>query len=167
MGAGILISMEEYLNTDYSPDREYVDGAIVERYVGERPHSIVQSNVVFRFRQRYPDLCVWPEIRIRTVSGRCRIPDVSVVLSDPGTAILESPPLIVVEILSASDEMTNVMDKLKEYSAIGVPNIWILDPLKKRAYTYQRNTLEEVLGDELVSASPDIRFNLAEVFQDL
>jgi Uma2 family endonuclease len=167
MGAGILISMEEYLNTDYSPDREYVDGVIVERHVGERPHSIVQSNVVFRFRQRYPNLCVWPEMRIRTVSGRCRIPDVSVVLSDPGTTILESPPLIVVEIVSASDSITNVMEKLKEYAAIGVPNIWVLDPLGKLAYIYQHHMLEEVLGEELVSTLPDIRLNLAEVFQSL
>jgi hypothetical protein len=30
-----LISVREYLSTSYSPDREYVDGRIVERSVGE------------------------------------------------------------------------------------------------------------------------------------
>ena len=39
----ILVSLEEYLDTAYSPDREYVDGAIVERHVGERPHSLAQK----------------------------------------------------------------------------------------------------------------------------
>src|SRR5437870_4091833 len=35
-----LVSVEEYLNTSYEgPDREYVDGRIVERNVGERSHS--------------------------------------------------------------------------------------------------------------------------------
>jgi hypothetical protein len=31
-----LVSLQEYLDTDYSPDREYVDGVVVERSVGER-----------------------------------------------------------------------------------------------------------------------------------
>ena len=100
MGAGVLISLEEYLRTDYSPDREYVDGAIVERHAGERPHGIVQSNLVFAVRSRNPNLCVWPETRMRTVEGRCRVPDVSVLLIHPGTDILEEPPFIVIEILS-------------------------------------------------------------------
>ena len=33
MGAGTLISVEEYLRTSYSPDKEYVDGVLVERNV--------------------------------------------------------------------------------------------------------------------------------------
>ena len=32
MSAAVLISMAEYLDTSYSPDREYVDGAVVERH---------------------------------------------------------------------------------------------------------------------------------------
>ena len=41
--SALLVSLEEYLDTAYSPDREYVDGAIVERHVGERRHSLVQT----------------------------------------------------------------------------------------------------------------------------
>src|SRR4051812_22069453 len=100
MGAGVLISLEEYLRTDYSPDREYVDGAVLERHVGEIPHSAVQSNILFFLRQRYPGIFVWPEVRTRTIGDRCRIPDVAVVLQRPDTAVLESPPFVAVEILS-------------------------------------------------------------------
>jgi hypothetical protein len=32
----VLVALEEYLNTSYSPDREYVDGVVVERNVGGR-----------------------------------------------------------------------------------------------------------------------------------
>ena len=39
MGPASLISIEEYLGTSYSPDREYVDGEIVERNLGEKTHS--------------------------------------------------------------------------------------------------------------------------------
>ena len=31
----VLAPIEEYLETDYSPDREFVDGTVVERHVGE------------------------------------------------------------------------------------------------------------------------------------
>ena len=44
MGAGVLMSLEQYLATDYSPDREFVDGVVTERYVGELPRSVVQRN---------------------------------------------------------------------------------------------------------------------------
>lgn len=35
--------MEEYLSTSYRPDREYVDGVGLERNLGERDHSALQS----------------------------------------------------------------------------------------------------------------------------
>ena len=46
----MLVSLDEYLDTADSPDREYVDGAIVERQVGERPHSLAQKNSVIYLR---------------------------------------------------------------------------------------------------------------------
>src|SRR6266566_9908603 len=134
----VLVSLEEYLDTAYSPDREYVDGVVLERHVGERPHSRVQSNVVFGLEQRYPNLFVWPEQRVRTIPNRrSRVPDVCVTLEDPGIDVFEAPPLIVVEILSRRDEMTDVLEKLDEYVAFGVPHIWVIDPRRKKAFTYE------------------------------
>ena len=70
------VPVEEYLRKSYDPDREYVDGQLVERHVGDRPHSMVQSNVIFSLRQRYGSLFVWPEQRIRTIADRrSRVPD--------------------------------------------------------------------------------------------
>lgn len=59
-----LVSLVEYLDTAYSPDREYVDGAIVERHVGERTLSLAQKNVVIYLQTSYPRLFVWPEQRV-------------------------------------------------------------------------------------------------------
>ena len=42
MSAATLLSLEEYLNTSYSPDREYRDGVLVERNVGEKAHALLQ-----------------------------------------------------------------------------------------------------------------------------
>jgi hypothetical protein len=44
MGATTLISVAEYLNTSYSPDREYIDGHIVERNLGEKTHSRIHES---------------------------------------------------------------------------------------------------------------------------
>ncbi|HEY2014943.1 MAG TPA: hypothetical protein VGH38_15655 [Bryobacteraceae bacterium] len=63
MGFETLISVEEDLNTSYDPDVEYVDGVLVERNGGDWFHSLVQSNIVFHLRRKYPHLFVVAELR--------------------------------------------------------------------------------------------------------
>ncbi len=38
-----LIAVEEYLNSSYDPDVEFVDGVLVQRNVGDWLHSLIQS----------------------------------------------------------------------------------------------------------------------------
>ena len=38
-----LVSIDEYLDTSYSPDREYIDGLILERNVGKGKHSLFRT----------------------------------------------------------------------------------------------------------------------------
>lgn len=160
----VLVPLEEYLNTAYSPDREYVDGEIVERNVGERPHSTVQSNLIFSLRQQNPELFVYPEQRVRTIPGRrSRVPDVCVTLQMPQTDVVETPPFIATEILSRRDEMSDVLEKLEEYAAFGIPHIWVFDPRRRRAFTYEKGRLEEVKADTVTAG--DVRPTLEEVFR--
>src|SRR5215470_14670100 len=100
MATGALISVDEYLRTSYSPDMEYVDGVVVERNVGGKPHSRIQRNLILAFGSKSSRLYVWPELRMKTVADRHRIPDVSVTLSEPDADILEEPPFIAIETLS-------------------------------------------------------------------
>ncbi len=37
-----MVSVQEYLNTSYSPDCDYVDGEVLERNLGEWNHSELQ-----------------------------------------------------------------------------------------------------------------------------
>jgi len=54
MNANTLVSVEEYLRTSYSDaDREYIDGRIVERNVGEVDHSDLQSAIKYSLRTQY------------------------------------------------------------------------------------------------------------------
>jgi Uma2 family endonuclease len=160
-----LVSLEEYLNTDYSPDREYVDGAIVERNLGKRPHSGTQSNFDRHLANRYPDLYVWPEQRLHTSPTRIRVPDVCVTLEDPGIDIFEAPPFICIEVLSPEDRISRVLEKLDEYVTLGVPHNWVVDPWRRKAFTYTSGRLEEVRGTEIKAA--EISIPLSEVFDRL
>ena len=163
----VLAPIEEYLDTDYSPDREFVDGMIVERHVGEKPHSWTQGNVYYSLRSRYPKLFIWPEQRVRTTPNRCRIPDVCVTVQEPATDVFETPPLICIEILSRRDEMSDALEKLEEYAAAGVRYIWVVDPRRKKAFFYD-GALREVTSGVLVTADePVVELPLADVFSQV
>jgi Uma2 family endonuclease len=78
-----VVSVEEYLNTLYDPDVEFVDGVLVERHVGDWLHSLIQSNVLFALRRKYPHLKVVAELRSSITGTRYRLPDVCVLLAAP------------------------------------------------------------------------------------
>jgi Uma2 family endonuclease len=166
MAVGTLLSVEEYLNTDYSPDMEYVDGVLVERNVGEWQHGLLQSNIIFALRRKYPSIKVIPELRSKVTGTRYRLPDVCVTLSDPHTRVLMEAPFIAIEILSEDDRVSRLLEKLKEYAAMGVPNIWVFDPRLKQMFTFRGNSLQEVEGDTISTDEPRLELTREEIFQD-
>src|SRR6476620_8418261 len=109
MSVETLISVEEYLNTSYDPDVEYVDGVLVERNIGDLLHGLVQSNFIFAIRAKYPGVYVIPELRSQTSTTRYRLPDICVMLVLPQTKYLLDAAFLAVEILSEDDRMTKVM----------------------------------------------------------
>ena len=42
MATHAAIPLSEYLATSYRPDRDYVDGELQERNLGEREHALLQ-----------------------------------------------------------------------------------------------------------------------------
>jgi Uma2 family endonuclease len=162
----VLAPIEEYLETDYSPDREFVDGAVVERHVGDRSHSRAWGNVMFSLCSGTPRLFIWPSQRLRTIPNRCRVPDVCVTVQQPPTEVFETPPLICIEILSRRDEISNVLEKLEEYAAAGVRYIWVVDPRRKKAFAYD-GALREVTGAFATTEEPFVELPLSDVFLGL
>jgi Uma2 family endonuclease len=166
MAVETLLSVEEYLHTSYSPDMEYVDGVLVEINVGDPIHSFVQGRIVYAFYQKYPKIIVLPEVRSRTSETRFRLPDVAVALRTPVGRFLKEAPFIAIEILSEEDRMSRVIEKLKEYAAMGVPNIWVFDPRLKQMFVFHGNSLQEVEGDTISTADPCIELTRQQIFQD-
>jgi Uma2 family endonuclease len=128
------VPVEEYLRTTYRPDREYVDGQLVERHVGEYFHSRLQSLIVMilGLRERERRYRVFTELRVRvSAAPRYRIPDICVkALPHETTPILIRPDLAI-EIVSPDDEVPEMLTKIGDYLAAGIPYIWVVDPYKQ------------------------------------
>jgi Uma2 family endonuclease len=64
------------------------------------------------------------------------VPDVLVSeIPTPDEQVFTSPPCLCIEIMSPDDTMGSVQDVLDDYIEFGVPNIWVIDPWKRRGWT--------------------------------
>jgi Uma2 family endonuclease len=69
-------------------------------------------------KSRIPDLCIISEEQRQSIRLT--------------SAILQSPPVLVVEVVSPSTITTDYRHKRSEYAAIEIPEYWIVDPLINR-----------------------------------
>jgi Uma2 family endonuclease len=167
MTAATQVSVDEYLRTSYRPDCDYVDGELRERNMGEYDHSRPQAQLVIFFgaREKQWRVRVVPEQRVQVNPRLFRIPDVCVVLADsPVEAIFRNPPLICIEILSKDDTFNSLTERLDDYLAMGVPNVWVIEPHTRRGYTYSAGFLEAKDGVLRVPDS-EIAVPLASIFE--
>jgi Uma2 family endonuclease len=166
MGAATLVSVEEYLSTSYSPDREYLDGRIVERNLGEKTHSSIQRNLIGWFWDRRKTLPVqaFPEQRVQVTPTRFRIPDVTIVKNSQFQGeIFTAPPHLCIEILSKDDTMDYMQEKIDDYLRFGIPYIWIINPRLRKGYVATKAGLVEAESGELTTSDPEIRVPVAEM----
>ena len=165
MNVGTPISVEQYLNTSYDPDVEYVDGVLVERNVGDWLHSLIQRNLIVALSVKYPCVYAVPEFRSSTTATRYRLPDVCVLLAAPTTSYLVEAAFLAIEILSKDDGMPDVLEKLEEYEQKGVLNIWLIDPRRQNMYVYLDGGLSVVRGDVIFTADHTIELHRSEIFK--
>ena len=167
MASKTLVPVEEYLRMSFDgPDREYVDGEIIERHLGSTPHSKAQRRLN-RFLESLSDrhsLHPLTDIRMKISGSRYRVPDIAVFLgSEPDEIIPSTPPLLVVEVVSEDDRYTEILKKLAEFQAWGVKHIWLADPWTKTLSVYDSNGLRAVPRFELpefgATLSPDEIFS--------
>ena len=126
----LQIPLEEYLATNYRPDREYVDGEIKERNVGKYEHARVQALLARWFGNHEQEwrVQVVTEQRVRVALTRVRIPDVALLPLGPQPDVIAAPPLLVIEILSPDDSYSDTQERAQDYRAMGVDTVWIIDP---------------------------------------
>ena len=171
MDTRVLMTVEEYLRTPFDDaDRDYVDGEVLERNMGELPHAILQTELAHLLRSLAKPLGirVLTEIRIQVAATRFRVADVAVWRDGPiGRRIPTVPPFLVVEILSAEDRLVRLQPKIREYLTHGVEWVWVIDPDERRALSYTPADPGGALVVELRTLNPDITVPLPNLFAAL
>ena len=167
--ASLPIPEQVYLTTTYEPDCDFVDGVLEERNVGEGLHARLQlliGSFLFQ-REREWQIRVSTEWRAHVGARRYRIPDVTVVPRNASqSGVLETPPLLCIEILSPEDRIPRLLRRLKDFFDMGVESIWVLDPETRTGYHASRfGILEPEDGILRVKNSP-IHIALPELWAE-
>jgi Uma2 family endonuclease len=165
-----LISIEEYLNTSYRPDVDYVDGEIEERNLGEFDHADLQTQISNLLRNHQNDwgVRVVVETWVRVSPTRVRIPDVCVLSASlPRERVISHPPLLCVEVLSPRDTLKAMRKRAQDFFDMGVNDIWIFDPETRTAHVCTAATMAGHKTGTLRVARTKIALSIEEVFSTL
>ncbi|MBI5282849.1 MAG: Uma2 family endonuclease [Candidatus Solibacter usitatus] len=170
MASPVLVSVGEYLATSYRPDCDYIDGELVERNMGEKDHSALQTELAtwLNSRKRELGIRVFVEQRVRISASRFRIPDICVYAGrSPDEQVFTTPPLICIEILSACDTLRSFQQRVDDYLAFGVPYIWLVDPVSRRAWVCSDAGMIEEKTGTLSTTEPSIGLPFVEIMAAL
>jgi Uma2 family endonuclease len=161
------MSVEEYRHAQFDgPDRDYVDGEVLERNIGELPHARIQAEVLRGLWEFAGTLGiqVLPEVRIQVAATRFRVADVAAWRRGPiGERLPAVPPFLIAEILSPEDRVVRLQPKIQDYLSYSVEWIWVIDPDERRALSYSPGVPGGTLVDVLRTNDPDVSIPLASV----
>ena len=167
----MLVSVEEYLNTTYRPDRDYVGGELIERTVGEYDHSRLQALItgILLANETLWHTRTLPEQRVQVTSNRFRVPDLCVIRRGTEEQIVTRPPVLCIEILSKDDTTRALEERIHDYLQFGVPTVWLIDPKARRAFIYTPDGVRRDAADGVLRAAnpehPPIEIPLSALFE--
>jgi Uma2 family endonuclease len=142
------LTFSEYLVYDDGTDNRYelVDGELVMVPLPTPDHSDLIDLLRSTFQKLiltkgHPwlvkgDVGVYTGVNPQTLKDRSRTPDLciptetqwaEVKANKKAAAVLRTPPLLVVEIVSPSSRTTDYQNKRSEYESAKVPEYWIVD----------------------------------------
>jgi Uma2 family endonuclease len=166
----VLIPVEEYLRTVYRPDCDYIDGEVLERNMGEKPHSRLQGFFMRYFApfEDEGDFETLTEQRVKISERRYRIPDVALVrLNAEEPLIVASPPILCIEILSSKDRMRRIQERIDDYASLGVDTSWVIDPWHRVASAAGPDAILHEVTDRLTVPNTPISITVPEIFAEL
>ena len=135
-------SFEEYLKYRDHTDNKYelINGELLTMPPASGIHALITMFLLKIFLQEIaktnPEWQVFPgNIGIRTAENKSRIPDLVILTAEQSqeirsmtSAVLNYPPLLVVEIVSPGNPEDDYRYKRSEYAVREIPEYWIVDP---------------------------------------
>lgn len=143
-----LITGEELLAMGDVGPCELIDGRIVPMTPAGAEHGNIEFDLGGELRafirQRKLGWILGGQVGIYTRRNpdRVRGADIAFISKQrlphkPRKGFLEVAPELVVEIISPTDSWPNVRQKIKEYFAIGVERVWVVDPENREVLVYR------------------------------
>ena len=156
-----LYSFEEYLQHDDLDNRyELVDGKLEFMNPPTFRHILISKFIERELDKEINRLQLpWLAMReggIRTGWRKSRIADVYVVKKEQiidsldESGVLQTSPLLVIEVVSPESTKRDYRYKRSEYAALGINEYWIVDPIEQQVTIL---VLNEGLYDETVFTS--------------
>ena len=160
---------------------ELIDGRIIPMSPAGISHGIYEMNFALALR-RFADehdlgVVATGEVGIYTRRDPDSVRGADVVFISherdqlrASAGFLDVAPELVVEIISPDDKWSDVIEKLREYFAVGVKLVWVADPELRSVLAYRSLTdvREFTADDDLVSDDvlPGFRVNVADLFRE-
>ncbi|MGK7946450.1 MAG: Uma2 family endonuclease [Microcystaceae cyanobacterium] len=171
-----LYTFEEYLTYKDGTDNKYelVNGELKLMPTASGFHALILIFIYDILKEKINKLQqqwkVMPgNVGVRTAKNKSRIPDLVILsgeqceeLRDMTTAVLETPPLLAIEIVSPSNPEDDYRYKRSEYAVREIPEYWIIDPQEKKV-----SVLLLVSGFYEVSEYQDQQQIKSDLFPDL
>ena len=128
-------------------------------YVEEKRLGVVGTEGGFRL-QRNPDTVRGPDLAF---IAKDRLPPEGI-----PEAFADFPPDLAVEVLSPGDTATEVLRKVGEYLAAGVPLVWVVDPTIQKVTVYRSlQDIKVLSAEENLDGGkvlPGFRVSVAAIF---
>ncbi|AUT04531.1 hypothetical protein CLI64_26870 [Nostoc sp. CENA543] len=178
------LTFAEYLKYNDGTDTQYelVDGELIPMSLGTGKHGSIA-----KFLERsFDDECAkmgknWTaqkfSVGVRSPRGgrwdTSRVPDVVVLTAEQWEALAhreavielnETPPILVVEVVSEATQTTDYRSKRSEYAVLEIPEYWIVDPIQKivTVCTLVEGFYDAMAfqGKELINSATFLQLNL-------
>jgi Uma2 family endonuclease len=175
-----LITVEEFLALPDDMDRELIRGEVRERPMTKRnrfhaeteaklayllnywlrqqsaPHGKVYSGEVGCILQRGPDSTVGIDVAYFSADTVAR--------QTNATTMIDGAPVLAVEVLSPSDMLEEIAEKISLYLNSSVKLVWIVDPHFKTVTIYQNGAEPELVNiNQQLNAEPHLPGLLIQV----
>jgi Uma2 family endonuclease len=176
-----LLTFEEYCTYDDGTENRYelVNGRLEQMNPPTYRHLLIAKLLEKTFdleikRMNLPLICL-REAGVRTGWRKSRLLDVSVHDSEQvrdcldQSAIDQTTPILAVEIVSPDSIKRDYRFKRSEYAALGIPEYWIVDPLKSQIsiLVLDEGLYEETIytGEQKIVSSvfPNLSLSVLEI----
>ncbi len=168
------------VGTAYETDREFevVNGKLEAKEMAGARHGGVTGRLFIRLGSYLNESSIGDIYTPDTtfiIGKNERLPDISVVLADrmpesgEPEGIWKIAPDLAVEVISPNDFYEKVKQKLHDYFAAGVREVWLVSPEHKEIVIHSSPTASVTLNedDDLTSETllPGFRCHIKELFQ--